>query len=68
MLWVSELLLEHHDVESFSDLTRIVEERARGGELFLRLDVKPPFADTPTNWEEQLEAAFTGASRVSRDR
>ncbi|MDH3638427.1 MAG: sulfur relay protein DsrC [Gammaproteobacteria bacterium] len=61
MLWVSELLLQHHDVESFAELAHIVEERAHAGEMFLRMDVKPPFSDTPENWEEQLEAAFTGA-------
>ncbi len=26
------------------------------------MDVKPPFFDTPENWEDVLEAAFTGVA------
>ncbi len=61
MLWLSEILLQHHEIASFSELTDLVQESARGGELFLRMDVKPPFPDTPENWEDRLEAAFTAA-------
>ena len=63
MLWLSELLLQHHDLESFEDLSGAVAEKAREGEMFFRMDVKPPFADTPENWEEKLEASFTSAER-----
>mgnify|MGYP000166850854 CR=1 FL=1 len=28
------------------------------GEMFLRFDVKPPYPDTPPDWEDQLEATF----------
>ena len=34
-------------------------ERAAAGELFFQMDVKPPFPDTPGDWEDRLEAAFT---------
>jgi len=27
--------------------------------MFFRIDVKPQFSDTPENWEDRLEAAFT---------
>ena len=63
MLWLSELLLQRHDLESFEDLSRAVAEQASEGEMFFRMDVKPPFADTPENWEEKLEASFTSAGR-----
>ncbi|MGW8229069.1 MAG: sulfur relay protein DsrC [Gammaproteobacteria bacterium] len=63
MLWLSELLLQRHDLESFDELSRAVAEKARDGEMFFRMDVKPPFADTPENWEEKLEASFTSAGR-----
>lgn len=59
MLWLSEILLEHHELESFEQLLDAVREGARGGELFFRMDVKPPFPDTPPNWEDRLESAFT---------
>ena len=63
MLWLSELLLQRHDLESFVELSQAVAEKAREGEMFFRMDVKPPFADTPENWEEKLEASFTSAER-----
>ncbi|NIR27815.1 MAG: sulfur relay protein DsrC [Gammaproteobacteria bacterium] len=60
MLWLSELLLQHHELESFDELIPVVREAARGGEMFFRMDVKPQFADTPEDWEDRLEAAFNG--------
>ncbi|VFM94867.1 MAG: hypothetical protein BECKG1743D_GA0114223_1000115 [Candidatus Kentron sp. G] len=59
MLHVSELLLQHHDMDSFEDLLKAIKQGART-ERFFRIDVKPPFPDTPENWENQLESAFTG--------
>jgi hypothetical protein len=61
MLWLSEILLQHHDLESFAELERVVQEHARAGEMFFRMDVKPPFHDTPQDWEDRLEGAFTSA-------
>ena len=61
MLWLSEVLLQHHDLESFEGLKQEIRERARCGEMFFRMDVKPPFPDTPQDWEDKLEAAFSAA-------
>lgn len=63
MLWLSEILLQHHELSSFEALVGVVREEARGGALHFRMDVKPPFADTPANWEDRLEAAFSSAGR-----
>ena len=60
MLHVSDILIERHDLESFADRRR--GQDPRPGERFLRIDVKPPFADTPENWEDVLESAFTSAA------
>ena len=59
MLWLSEVLLQNHDLNSFDELQVKIKERAQAGEMFFRMDVKPPFADTPADWEERLEAVFT---------
>lgn len=59
MLWLSEVLLQNHDLNSFDELQLKIKERAQAGEMFFRMDVKPPFADTPADWEERLEAVFT---------
>ena len=61
MLHVSDILIERHDLRSFAELVDAVKARAQE-ERFLRIDVKPPFADTPENWEDVLESAFTATS------
>ena len=61
MLHVSDILIERHDLGSFVELVDAVRARAQG-ERFLRIDVRPPFTDTPENWEDILESAFTSAS------
>jgi hypothetical protein len=63
MLCLSEILLQNHDLQTFDDLVSVVEERARGGELFFQMDVRPPFPDTPEGWEDRLEAAFAAAGK-----
>ena len=59
MLWLSEVLLQNPDMENFDDLKFVLTEHGKKGERFFRMDIKPPFFDTPNNWEDQLEAAFT---------
>lgn len=61
MLYVSELLLQHREVTSFEQLIGVVKMRAKN-EMFFRIDLKPPFPDTPENWELVLEAAFSDAN------
>lgn len=63
MLWLSEILMQNHDLESFQQLLQAVEQRRDQGERFLRMDVKPPFIDTPDNWEEQIESVFTSVGK-----
>ena len=60
MLMLSDLLIGN-DVDSYADLVEAVQAVAKQGEMFFQMDVKPPFPDTPDNWEEQLEAKFTSA-------
>lgn len=59
MLYLSKILIANQDVQSFDELKQVVREFARQGEMFLRFDVKPPYPDTPNDWEEQLEATFS---------
>ncbi|MCB1763139.1 MAG: sulfur relay protein DsrC [Gammaproteobacteria bacterium] len=58
MLHLSEVLMQHPEIESFEELVVTVKQRSRT-EMFFRIDVKPQFSDTPDNWEDRLEAAFT---------
>lgn len=63
MLWLSEILLQEHDLKSFEQLLDTVKRRAQAGAMFFRIDVKPPYQDTPADWEDRLEAAFSSAEK-----
>ncbi len=66
MLWLSEVLLEHHALDNFDELIDVIKQKASSGEMFFRMDVKPTFPDTPKNWEDRLEAAFTATLDENR--
>ncbi len=66
MLYLSEVMLQNYDLESFEDLCKIIAERAvRDREIHFRMDVKPTYPDTPPNWEDRLEGAFAGVNSVT---
>ena len=62
MLYLSDVLIQGKDLETFDELTAELKKRAAAGELSFQMDVKPPCPETPDDWEDRLEAAFT--SRV----
>jgi len=59
MLYLSQILISNQEVQTFDELREVIKAFARQGEMFLRFDVKPPYPDTPVDWEEQLEATFS---------
>lgn len=63
MLYLSHLMIGNQDLQSFEQLETLVKDAARNGERFFRMDVKPPYPDTPENWEDRLESAFSGLAR-----
>jgi hypothetical protein len=62
-LKLSDILVSRKDIDDFSGLQDAIKEAAQSGERFFRMDVKPPFPDTPEDWEDRLEAAFSGLIR-----
>lgn len=64
MLALSDILLKHRELSSFRELVQRVKAYAREREMFLAFDVRPPFEDTPEDWEAQLEAGFTAAANA----
>ncbi len=58
MLYLSKILISNQEVQTFEELKDLIRQHAREGEMFLRFDVKPPYPDTPGDWEDQLEATF----------
>lgn len=66
MLNLSEILLRNHDMNTFEELLQVVAKEAKtSGELYLRIDIKPTYPDTPPNWEDRLEGAFAGVYSVT---
>jgi hypothetical protein len=65
MLYLSEILLQHHDIETFEQLCEVVTQRA-SGEMFFKIDIKPTYPDTPANWEDRLEGAFVGIHSITK--
>lgn len=65
MLYLSEILLQHHDIETFEQLCEVVRGKAKE-HIHFRIDVKPPYPDTPANWEDRLEGAFVGIHSVTK--
>lgn len=59
MLTLSELLIAHPELESFDELREVLRDAARDARFF-RMDVRPPYTDTPDNWEDVLESTFSG--------
>jgi hypothetical protein len=59
MLYLSNVLIQNPDFESFDDLKHHFKNNLKTSEMFFRIDVKPSYLDTPKNWEDELEAAFT---------
>jgi len=60
VLKLSNILISNHDLKNFQELLELIQVFAQRGERFLQFDVKPEFPDTPENWEDRLEAAFSG--------
>lgn len=60
MLQLSDILIQYKELQSFDELLPVVQKCASTGERFFRMDVKPPFFDTPDDWEDRLEGAFSG--------
>ena len=59
MLYLSEVLMKNHDMATFAELKEALKGEARQGQMFFEMDVKPDFQDTPSNWQDECEAAFT---------
>ena len=59
MAKLSDLIIGHPDVTSFTELEKLVQHLGSSGEMFMEFDLKPDYRDTPKKWEWRLEAAFT---------
>jgi hypothetical protein len=60
---ISDIIIQHPDINSFTDLLNAVRGITSDKMLFLSFDVKPDYRDTPRDWQWQLEGAFVGGKR-----
>jgi len=60
MIYLSHVIIAHKEIDSFDQLLPVIQEHARQGERFIQMDVKPMYPDTPDDWEDRVEAAFSG--------
>ncbi len=65
MIYLSEILIQNPQLNSFEDLCSVVRAVAERSNAFhLKIDIKPNYGDTPGDWEDKIEAAFSGVSSV----
>ena len=63
MIYLSDILTQEHELSCLEDLLEVARQKARDGEIHLDVDIKPPFKDTPRDWQNQVEMAFTFPNR-----
>lgn len=64
MIYLSELLIQNAEIESFEGLLEVIKQQAQAGAIHLKIDIKPNYPDTPSNWEDRVEGAFAGVYSV----
>ncbi len=61
---LSEIIIQHPEVNSFVELIAAIRRRAEEGDrFFLQMDLKPEYPDTPRNWQMLIEEAFVWGER-----
>ena len=63
MLTMSEILIQQYKRKSYKELKEFISKNIDEGEMFLSLDIKPNFDDTPDYWETDLENLFTSPNK-----
>lgn len=62
MAKLSDLIISNPEVTTFPELELLVRLAGDAGEMFIEMDVKPDYRDTPRKWQWVLEAAFTNGT------
>jgi hypothetical protein len=63
MLYLSEIMIQNPQLDSFEDLLNVITER-KGDNFHLKIDIKPNYSDTPADWEDKVEGAFSGVHSI----
>ena len=60
---LSDIIIQHPEVDSFPQLLDKVRAMTSEHMIFLNFDVKPDYRDTPRNWQWRLESAFSDGGK-----
>lgn len=60
---LSDIIIQHPEIDSFRGLLAAVRHISSDDVLFLEFDVRPDYRDTPRDWQWQLEGAFVWGTR-----
>jgi hypothetical protein len=63
MQYLSEIMIQNPQLDSFADLLEIIQQR-KVEAIHLKIDIKPNYPDTPADWEDKVEGAFSGVHSV----
>ena len=58
MLLLSQVIIQHPEVDDFQELLKVVGQFGADGQIMLSFDLKPDYRNTPRDWRDQLERAF----------
>ena len=65
MIYLSEVLIQNPQLNSFGELMDVIRDVVKQtNDLHLKIDIKPNYQDTPANWEDKIEGAFSGVHSV----
>lgn len=63
-LLLSQIIIGYPQITNFEDFLDIVRKHGeQHGKVFLEMDLKPEYPDTPRNWAFLVEGAYTGGKR-----
>ncbi len=60
---LSTFIIQNPEICSFKELMAAIGKNPGEGKTMLQIDIKPDFADTPRNWETEVEMAFSWGGR-----
>lgn len=66
MMYLSEVMIQNAQLDTFEELLEVVRQRA-ANEIHFKIDAKPPYPDTPPDWEDKLEGAFVGINSITHN-
>jgi len=63
LLRLSDFMIRNPQVVTFQGLLEVIGQQEQHRAVLLEIDLKPEYPDTPKNWAEQVEMAFTWGTR-----